>query len=74
MRRADEAAEEIYHNLSIGWVLANFLIFAPNDADMVLISEGSSKYIAHVWSKKGLFRNNIGLDNAVDVTKCLQQI
>ena len=37
---------------------------------MVLIQDGSSEHVAHVWSKIGFFREEIFFDE----TKCLQQI
>ena len=42
---------------------------------MVLILDGSSDNVAHVWSKIGILREKkIRFDGAVDVTECLSQI
>ena len=41
---------------------------------MVVILDGCSFHVAHVWSKPGLFPKKIGFDDSFDVTKCLQQI
>ena len=41
---------------------------------MVLIEDGSSELVGHVWCKKGHFRKKNGFDDSFDVTKCLQPI
>ena len=53
----------------------NFSLFWPPLGSMVLILDGNSAHVAHIWSKVGLFwRKKIGFDESFDVTKCLQQI